>query len=157
MKFTSLALVAFLTATPLALGEDPKPAPATGGGLVFPADKGYFDVNPEVFEVLRKKHTNNIVVLDVRTPQEYAEGHIAGSVLLDFKSPDFAEKLSKLDKDKKYLVHCAAGGRSAKACTQLHQLGFQRVYNLEGGMKAWTAAGKPVETGAAPAAKSAEK
>ena len=90
-------------------------------------------------------HNTNAVVLDVRTPEEYAKGHLPGSVLLDFKAPDFKEKVTKLDRNRTYLVHCAVGGRSAQACDQMNQAGFIKVLNLEGGIKAWEAAGKPVE------------
>jgi rhodanese-related sulfurtransferase len=65
--------------------------------------------------------------------------------LLDFRAPDFAEKVAKLDKSKTYLVHCAAGGRSARACTKMEGLGFKNVVNLEGGLGAWKDAGKPVQ------------
>jgi rhodanese-related sulfurtransferase len=84
-------------------------------------------------------------VLDVRTKKEYQEGHIPGSVLIDFNSPDFEKQIAKLDKSKTYLVHCAAGRRSARACEKMDALDFSKVYNLEGGMGAWKKAGKPVE------------
>jgi len=59
----------------------------------------------------------DIVVLDVRTPEEFGSERIAGAINVDFRAADFAEKLAKLDKNKTYLVHCAAGGRSAKSET----------------------------------------
>lgn len=86
----------------------------------------------------------NVVILDVRTPAEYAEGHLTNSVLLDYRSPDFAAQVAKLDKSKQYLVHCAGGGRSARACSKLESLGFTNLVNLEGGLGAWKEAGKPV-------------
>lgn len=93
------------------------------------------------FDQLRGK--TNTVVLDVRTASEYAEGHLQGAVLLDYRSPDFAEKVARLDKSKQYLVHCAAGARSARACTKMESLGFTNLVNLEGGYGAWKDAGKP--------------
>jgi rhodanese-related sulfurtransferase len=86
----------------------------------------------------------NVVILDVRTPAEFAEGHLPGAVLIDFRAPDFVERVAKLDKSKQYLVHCAAGGRSARACAKLETLGFTNLVNLEGGLNAWKGAGKPV-------------
>ncbi|MBN9688912.1 MAG: rhodanese-like domain-containing protein [Verrucomicrobia bacterium] len=86
----------------------------------------------------------NVVILDVRTSAEYAEGHLTNSVLLDYRSPDFAAQVAKLDKSKQYLVHCAGGGRSARACTKMESLGFTNLVNLEGGYGAWKEAGKPV-------------
>jgi phage shock protein E len=103
------------------------------------------NIKPEKFDALRKSDTNQVVVLDVRTKKEYSEGHIPGSVLIDFNSDDFEKQVARLDKDKTYLVHCAAGGRSARACKKMDQLGFKKLYNLEGGMGAWEKAGKPVK------------
>jgi len=97
------------------------------------------------FDARRTADTNSTVVLDVRTKEEYRAGHIPGSVLIDFTADDFEQNVAKLDKDKTYLVHCASGGRSARACKKMEQLGFKKLYNLEGGMAAWEKAGKPVE------------
>jgi phage shock protein E len=100
--------------------------------------------NVDVQEFDRLRSGKNVVVLDVRTPAEFAEGTIEGAVLLDYRAPDFADKVAKLDKTKLYLVHCAAGGRSARACTKMETLGFTNLVNLEGGMGAWQDAKKPV-------------
>src|SRR5690349_8558046 len=97
------------------------------------------NVNPQEFEKLRAQKTN--VVLDVRTQKEYDAGHIPGAKLIDFNSPDFEKKVAELDKNKTYLVHCAAGGRSAKASAKMSAQNFKNVYNLEGGMRAWEKAG----------------
>lgn len=103
------------------------------------------NVGVEEFDKLREKKEN--VVLDVRTKEEYEAGHMPGAVWIDFMEPDFAEKVGKLDKNKTYLVHCASGGRSARACKKMEGMDFGRLYNLQGGMKAWEKAGKPVEKG----------
>ncbi len=87
---------------------------------------------------------NEVVVLDVRTPGEFAAGHIAGATNIDFQAGDFSDRLAKLDREKTYLVHCAVGGRSTKALAQLSKLGFKHVVHLDGGLKAWQAAGNPV-------------
>lgn len=99
----------------------------------------------EEFDAKRKADTNSTVVLDVRTKEEYRAGHIPGSLLVDFTSDGFEQQVAKLDKDKTYLVHCASGGRSARACKVMERVGFKKLYNLEGGMTAWENAGKPVE------------
>ena len=65
------------------------------------------------------KSDTNIVVLDVRTPKEFEAGHIKGATNINFQDKDFADRIAKLDKSKTYVVHCAAGGRSAKACEQI--------------------------------------
>lgn len=87
----------------------------------------------------------DIVVLDVRTPEEFSSERIAGAVNIDFRAADFSEKLASLDKNQTYLVHCAAGGRSAKSRDIMEKAGFTSIYHMDGGMGAWESAGKPVE------------
>jgi len=101
------------------------------------------DVAPAEFE--RLLQGTNIVVLDVRTPAEFEDGHLPNALLLDFRSPEFTNKLAGLDPSKTYLVHCAAGVRSSRACVKMISLGFSNVVNLEGGLGAWTKAGKPIQ------------
>lgn len=93
-----------------------------------------------------------IVVLDVRTPGEFGAIHLAGAENIDIDGASFREDASKLDRDQPYLVHCAAGipgGRSARSVDILEELGFTKVYHLDGGINAWKAAGKSVEGTAA--------
>jgi rhodanese-related sulfurtransferase len=85
-----------------------------------------------------------ITILDVRTPDEYSEGHLKEAKNADILSKDFATQLSALDKAKPILVHCQAGGRSTRALPALEKLGFTSVYHLDGGMNDWLKAGKPV-------------
>ena len=106
---------------------------------------GFENIKAEKFDALRKADTNSTVVLDVRTKEEFTGGHIPGSVLLDFMSDDFEKEVAKLDKKKTYLVLCASGGRSARACKKMEKLGFRKLYNLEGGIGAWEKAGKPMK------------
>jgi protein disulfide-isomerase len=101
--------------------------------------------NLDVNEFAKMAADKANVILDVRTVEEYAGGHIAGAVNLDANSPDFAAKAAALDKGKTYLVHCASGVRSVKACDKLASLDFPKLYNLTGGFKAWAKAGKPIE------------
>jgi phage shock protein E len=84
------------------------------------------------------------VVLDVRTPDEYAEGHIAGSKMIDFRAADFEKKVSALDRSKSYLVHCRSGGRSTESLKTFEKLGFKHIIHLDGGISGWEAAGQPV-------------
>ena len=84
------------------------------------------------------------VILDVRTPAEFKRGHMAGAVNMDFQNEGFAVSLDGLDKDMLYLMHCAAGGRSASTLDMMREKGFTRVYELGGGMNEWEASGKPV-------------
>jgi rhodanese-related sulfurtransferase len=85
-----------------------------------------------------------ITILDVRTPDEYSEGHLKEAKNADILSKDFATQLSALDKAKPILVHCQAGGRSTRALPALEKLGFTSIYHLDGGMNDWLKAGKPV-------------
>lgn len=101
------------------------------------------NVKAEEFEKLLQSKTN--VVLDVRTKKEHDEAHLPGAILIDITEGNFEQEVAKLDKSKTYLVHCAAGGRSTRACKKMEQLGFKNLYNLEGGLTAWQKAGKPVE------------
>ena len=86
-----------------------------------------------------------VVVLDVRTPKEFASGHIAGATNIDFNSKDFEKRVSELDTNKAYLVHCAAGGRSTRCLPILEKKHFNLIYHLDGGINGWERAGNPVE------------
>ena len=83
-------------------------------------------------------------VIDVRTLNEFSQGHLADAVMIDFYKDDFKSRIAKLDKNKPVFVYCAAGGRSGSATEILEELGFKKVYDLKGGYKAWAGAGKPV-------------
>ena len=88
----------------------------------------------------------NVVVLDVRTVAEFAEGHIDGAILIDQGQSDFVEKAkSALPTDKKIAVYCRSGRRSANAAGRLADIGYKCV-NLKGGIIAWKEAGKAVVT-----------
>lgn len=99
--------------------------------------------SPEAFEQLLAGD-NSIQLIDVRTPEEYATGHLANARLINFQSADFAAQIKALDKNRPVLVYCAVGGRSGKAAAQLTKLGFPSVYDLDGGINAWKAAGKKI-------------
>ena len=100
-------------------------------------------VGVEEFDKIWQEKTN--VVLDVRTKQEFDAGHIPGAINLDVNAPGFTKKVAALDTNKVYLVHCAAGRRSANACDQMSRLGFSRLIDLAPGFRGWEKAGKPVE------------
>lgn len=88
-----------------------------------------------------------LTVLDVRTSDEFGEGHIKGATQIDFFGADFEKELAKLDREKNYLLHCRSGGRSTKAMAVMKKLGFTSVYHLDGGMLAWTKAEGKVTPG----------
>ncbi len=109
---------------------------AAGVRLVSPAEGGAIESEPPA----------NLVVLDVRTPDEYAEGHLAGATLLDFYDDDFADQLAQLDPDVPYLLYCRSGNRSGQTAEMMSELGFVDVADVDGGIVAWTEAGLPVVT-----------
>ncbi|HEX5001203.1 MAG TPA: rhodanese-like domain-containing protein [Bacteroidia bacterium] len=83
-------------------------------------------------------------VVDVRTSEEVARGKINGAIVIDFYEEDFKKQIKKLDKSKPVYLYCASGGRSADAADMLVNMGFTQVFNLDGGFRAWKAAGQPV-------------
>jgi thioredoxin len=83
-------------------------------------------------------------IVDVRTNDEYTNGHIEGAILADISSNMFQEVAAKLDKDKPVFVYCLSGGRSSSAASQLKEIGFKSITNLSGGMLAWQSANLPV-------------
>ncbi|MDA2946129.1 MAG: rhodanese-like domain-containing protein [Actinomycetota bacterium] len=78
------------------------------------------------------------VIIDVRTPAEFAEGHIDGARLIDISSPTFVADIDALNRTSVYLVYCRSGNRSSVATAQMRELGFDAVYELDGGVIAWS-------------------
>jgi rhodanese-related sulfurtransferase len=87
------------------------------------------------------------VVLDVRTPAEFAAGHLPGAVNIDVQSPDFADRVAGLDEGEATLVYCQTGNRSGVATDEMVDLGFTELSELSGGIEAWAAAGGQVVQG----------
>lgn len=110
--------------------------PASGGGALSDT----LDVSAFAGLVA----TPQVVVIDVRTPAEYAEGHLEDAQLLDISDPGFASKVAQLDTSKTYAVYCRSGNRSATALQAMKQAGFSQVHHLGPGINAWKAAGKLV-------------
>ena len=100
------------------------------------------DVEPEEFEKLTKE--GDVVILDVRSGFEFGGDKISGAQNVSYTFGGFKNYAEKLDKSKTYLVYCASGSRSAGAVNTLKQMGFEKVYNLKGGIEHWKSAGKPV-------------
>jgi rhodanese-related sulfurtransferase len=121
----------------------PKLQRHAGAGASTAASAAFKNLSVDEFARMAADKQN--VILDVRTAKEFEAGHLSGAMNLDVNAPDFQEKAASLDKSKTYLVHCATGVRSAKACEKLGRLDFSKLYNLPGGFKAWAKAGKPVE------------
>lgn len=130
MKIRHFIALAAALLCGIALAEDKKPA--------------VVHVDANAAEKLVKE--GKVAVLDVRTADEHKELRIPGSKNVDFTENDFEKKAGELDKSKAWLVHCASGRRSTNSLEVLQKVGFQQIYHLDGGIKAWQTAGKPVET-----------
>lgn len=88
---------------------------------------------------------DGLVVLDIRTAEEFNSGHIAGAEMIDFYSPSFKSQLAELDRDTPYLMYCRTGNRSGQASKIFDELGFTNVSELKGGIVDWQAAGEPLQ------------
>ncbi|MCJ2165896.1 MULTISPECIES: rhodanese-like domain-containing protein [unclassified Pseudodesulfovibrio] len=88
--------------------------------------------------------TREAHILDIRTPAEFAEGHIENAVNLDFYRQDFSNDLGKLDKNALYFIYCRSGNRSSQALAILNKLGFTRIWHLKDGINDWKREGLPL-------------
>ena len=114
-------------------------------GLSTACGQGNFE-NADVKAFSELIEDSSVVLLDVRTASEFAEGHIEGAINIDQGQSDFMEKAkAALPMDKKIAVYCRSGRRSANAAGKLGAEGY-RCVNLEGGIVAWKEADKPVKT-----------
>ena len=88
--------------------------------------------------------STDVVVLDVRTPEEFAAGHIDGAVNIDFYAADFQMQLGELDRNASYVMYCRSGNRSATTATIMRGLEFTEVDEIDGGILSWVETGLPV-------------
>ena len=90
---------------------------------------------------------SNTVIIDVRTPDEFASGHLEGALNIDVQSADFAARIQSLDPDAPYIVYCRSGARAGNAIAQMSQLGIDDAVNAGGVGNASEATGIPIVTG----------
>lgn len=100
---------------------------------------------PKEFIALYQK-TENAKLIDVRTSGEFAEGFIEGAINMDYNNGDFLSMSSKLEKNTPIFIYCLSGGRSGSAASELRDSGFEKVYELDGGIMKWNAEGMPLVT-----------
>ena len=112
--------------------------------LLDPAEAVAFMERPEGRE--------DFLVLDVRTAEEFRQGHIGGARWLDYYAPDFAERFARLDRNATILLYCRSGNRTSRVSDLAHRLGFTRIFDLRGGILAWSRAGLPLTAGKEPKA-----
>lgn len=133
---SKLAIILFIVFT-LGCSEQTPPAGATEIGI-----QNFRDVS--VAQAAQMINDNKeLIVLDIRTPEEYSEGHIEGALNIDFRDSDFEAKLAGLDKSKTYILHCHSGGRSGKANKTLEKMGFTDIAHLNRGIQGWRDSGQP--------------
>jgi rhodanese-related sulfurtransferase len=124
-------------------GDDPASSP-TSSAVADVA--GIATVSVENAAAIAASPPADLVVLDVRTPEEFAAGHLDGAVQVDFYDEDFTEQLAALDPDVPYLVYCQSGNRSGQTLGIMDELGFSSAVDVDGGIVAWQGAGLPVTT-----------
>ena len=122
----------------MARGEQTK-----AGAAAARVEGGFKEISAADFEKRRSK--GRAPVLDVRSAQEFARGHVTGAINMDIHSPDFVVRAAQFDKKKPILVNCHVGSRGAIAAAELAKIGFKSVFNLEGGLDAWEKAGHEAE------------
>lgn len=113
------------------------------GANVKTKSESVTDINAYEAKLLIEENRDNpeFVILDIRTPAEYGEGHIEGAVNLDFYEQSFKDDLGKLDKNKTYLLHCRSGSRSGNTVPVLKNLGFTDIQHLNKGFDEWSSVG----------------
>lgn len=84
-----------------------------------------------------------ITIVDVRTPEEFEKGHVENAINIDWNGNNFATEIAKLDKTKPIIIYCQSGNRSGKAAAKMLNMGFENLYEMEGGMMKWRAANLP--------------
>jgi rhodanese-related sulfurtransferase len=97
-----------------------------------------------VTEFSAKVAEAGVITLDVRTPGEFAEGHVEGARLIDFQSGNFENEIAALDKNATYAVYCRSGNRSGQAVKVMQDAGFTNVFSMNGGVIDWANAGFPL-------------
>jgi rhodanese-related sulfurtransferase len=101
-------------------------------------EQDYEDIGcGELEQLITEKGMEYVNLIDVRTEGEHVSGHIPNSLNVNLMSPGFVPRLDQLDRDQAYYVYCASGNRSRTACSQMKQMGFNKVYNVKMGMMGW--------------------
>ena len=105
----------------------------------FSSQKDNHDISAVEAHKMIQDNINNpdFVIIDVRSENEFLQGHIENAVLIPNNSPDLEKALSKLGKNKTYLLYCLFGGRSSSMFKKMRKLGFKKVYDLDGGIIEW--------------------
>ncbi len=99
----------------------------------------------EAYRLIQDNSNNpDFIIIDIRTPEEYDEGHLEDARNINFYDPDFAEQIDMLDKDKTYLVYCRSGYRSGNSLPVFEEKRFGMIYHMDGGILEWMAEELPL-------------
>jgi rhodanese-related sulfurtransferase len=106
----------------------------------------YGEINPgeAVAMILALQGDAGLVLLDVRTPAEVEAGHLPGAEDIDFRSGHFADEIDTLDREATYLIYCRTANRSGLAFDWMKEMGFEKVYDMQGGIRLWEELGYPI-------------
>jgi rhodanese-related sulfurtransferase len=126
-------------------GQEAKPAGTVKDGVKHVDAAGAKALLDAAAKDGSKEGKQKVVILDVRTADEFKAGHLKGAVNVDFMGKEFEKGVGGIDKDAVVVVHCQAGGRSARSLPKLKALGFKNLVHLDGGFGGWEGAGLPVE------------
>lgn len=144
--FAPVVLACALVAAGCSSGDD-----ADSGASAASADAesagGIRVVTPEEGAALAATEADDVIVLDVRTPEEFEEARLDGAIMIDFYDDDFADQLAGLDRDATYVLYCRSGNRSGQTTSIMADLGFTDVADVDGGIAAWLDAGHPYVVG----------
>ncbi len=91
----------------------------------------------EVSELRQVLQSGDVLLVDVRTPEEFAEGHIPGAINVNFRSESFSINIQELNKEGPIYIYCRSGYRSNLASLEMKKLGFKAIHDLKGGYQAW--------------------
>lgn len=119
-------------------------AAACGGGATA-TEPRLETVDAARFAEVVNDGSDRLVILDVRTPEEFAAAHIPGAINLDYYRASFPSDLAALDRDAEYAVYCRSGNRSGETLLLMEELGFTNVSHLGGGVIDWYESGFPLE------------
>lgn len=145
-KLTTLSLLLALIAAACGGGQTDTQAASAEAPASETSDEstpGIRLVSAQAGKEIQDNPPEDLVILDVRTPEEFAAGHLEGAILVDFFDEDFAEQLAELDPDVPYLLYCNSGNRSGQTIPLLDELGFTDVADVDGGIQAWVDNGLP--------------
>ena len=123
--------------------------PLVGGGsstdeIAEVAGFGLVSPQRAAVVIAEAKDDRSFVLLDIRTDAEIEAGHIPGAVSLDFYGPTFRDELAQLDREATYLIYCRTGNRTGQTYRMMRDLGFEKVYDMDGGITEWLDLGYPV-------------